>query len=1487
MTFLRLFLLCSLLPLPVGGAETVSLPPHTFTLPDGYELKRVAIPPLVERPVHMSFDESGVLYVTDSSGNTDKAPAQLKNPNHRIMRVVDRDGDGVFDDSTVFAERVPFPEGILVHEGAIYVGAPPHIWKFRDTNGDHVADERTIWFDGGSIGGCGNDMHGPYLGPDGFFYWCKGEFQRQSHVLSNGRVLNSSAAHIYRAKPDGSQLEVVITGGMNNPVGMAFSESGERFLSGTFFDLSKPGRRDGILHAIYGGIYGRKNDGVLAEHPRTGPLLPILTQMGPSASSGIVMPRNAALGLQGDLLCADFNLRRLSRHRLTPSGSSYRAETSTFLESDQTDFHPTDVIEDADGSLLVADTGSWYLICCPTSKVAKPHVLGAIYRLQRKQGQVPKDPRGLELDWSNPEIAWLSDKRPFVVQRAIAALAAEKNIGGLLGAPARMPALWTLHRIPGAEARKAVRSFLGDEQAEVRAAAIHSIGLWRDRGAVQDLLPLLKRGGHHQQRLSAMALGRIGDARAVEPLLESSGGELDPFLKHALIYALFEIGESEGLPVDHPLAKQVGIMHKVARSHPSPHLMPEIELADPVVSDPDQGARRKSRLEELVRILPKGDATRGETLFHQDARAACVTCHVKEDKGQDFGPDLTSIGAIRSERDLLEAIVYPSSSIARYYELVTIQKKDGEAAGLLRRDSLDEIVLSPGPGVEQAIPIRDIKGAKYSNVSLMPPGLDERLTPTEIADLVAYLKEARGPTVGSIDQAIPSHTAIELPGLHAYAQKSIAAGESIDFRVSSGVPYKLSVVRLGSDPENRDDDPVLKTFNVQNPQSQPIHPGSYLHIDKGLPHDRRISQLTLEAWIRPFTMNGWQGIITQHDYPDHGGIGLFISQGRLVFITGTGGEFAQGAMHQTAPGVLKSGWQHVAATWDGKKKRIYVDGKVVASFPFVGVVRAGRTALRIGAYGSDGAASSFYNGDLAMCAIHEVALDADQIAKRVKDGGRTPPEGPQLLGSWPFREERGTQVADTSPHGRVGRIINRGTWMIGGPAFDASTVGRHDREYDPTRDEARGHGLRLAADELYNARWDVTHRYRVPVDARSGVYAGRFDFQVNGKPMRYFCTFIVRRPETRSKAPVLVLVSSNTWLAYNSAPFPVNHGPGFMNVSTNGLGNSHAGAPAYSFYRDHRNGQPAYKVGLKVPWPAAGPNKTYLGHSYSHLLRGERFLHLWLEKHGYDYDVITDRDLDRNPEILVGYQAVFLNGHSEYWSAPAYEGLDKYLKAGGAALVLSGNTMFWRVSFDESDEVMECRKFGTQIGGRRQAKVGELYHSHDFKRGSLMRFCGYPAWSVIGLTCSGWSGSNFKPYRADLPDHFLFQKPHKIEIKKGDAFGFVTDKLGAVGHEYDVRLSTLLAATPNPAVKGLVEPEGIVTLASSHDKRAILDFNAGGHKARAGKDTTIAEMIYWERPQGGRVFHAGSIATAWGMYHDEPLSKLVQNVLHHFGVKQK
>ena len=90
------------------------------------------------------------------------------------------------------------------------------------------------------------------------------------------------------------------------------------------------------------------------------------------------------------------------------------------------------------------------------------------------------------------------------------------------------------------------------------------------------------------------------------------------------------------------------------------------------------------------------------------------------------------------------------------------------------------------------------------------------LKPQEIADLV-YLTTEKVSTdqlsKGSEKKdntSTPPHISVDLPGLHAYSQKSVSAGDEIGFRVSSKVPYKMSIVRLGKDPENRDNDPVLK-----------------------------------------------------------------------------------------------------------------------------------------------------------------------------------------------------------------------------------------------------------------------------------------------------------------------------------------------------------------------------------------------------------------------------------------------------------------------------------------------------------------------------------------------------------------------------------------------------------------------------------------------------------------------------------------------------
>ena len=146
----------------------------------------------------------------------------------RVLSAGDTDGDGRFDTKIVFADRMMFPEGVLWHDGSVYVAAPPSIWKLTDTDSDGVADEREEWFQGKTLTGCANDLHGPYLGPDGWIYWCKGAFAKQIYQREGRPPFETRAAHIFRRHPDGGEVEAVMTGGMDNPVEVIFTPGGER-----------------------------------------------------------------------------------------------------------------------------------------------------------------------------------------------------------------------------------------------------------------------------------------------------------------------------------------------------------------------------------------------------------------------------------------------------------------------------------------------------------------------------------------------------------------------------------------------------------------------------------------------------------------------------------------------------------------------------------------------------------------------------------------------------------------------------------------------------------------------------------------------------------------------------------------------------------------------------------------------------------------------------------------------------------------------------------------------------------------------------------------------------------------------------------------------------------------------------------------------------------------------------------------------------------
>jgi putative membrane-bound dehydrogenase-like protein len=725
---------------------------HTFTLPDGLTVELAAGPPLVDRPITMAFGDFGELYVADSSGSNDKVEKQLADKPHRIVRLVDTDGDGKFDKRTVFADKMMLPEGTLWLDGSLYVTAPPQIWKLTDTDADGVADKREVWFDGKTLTGCANDLHGPYSGPDGFIYWCKGGFAEQRFKLGDGRDFVSSASHLYRMRPDGTGFEAVITAGMDNPVDVVFTPSGERLLCGTFLQNPANGKRDGIFHAVHGGVWGKEHRS-LKGHPRTGPLMPVMTQLGPAAACGLEMSRLAGWGDEwwGNLFATHFNLRKVTRHILTPDGATFRTTDSDLLASDQTDFHPTDVIEDESGagSLLVADTGGWYKICCPTSQLVKPEVFGAIYRL-RKTGAQPIPPPLSDAAGSSEG----SNLIPLIEEKGVTSRLVELGdravpaLAKAIASPARpfgerLACLWTLTRMPGEAARAAVRSGLAQKKPDLRTAAALSAALWRDKGATDAIIPLLADADLHTRRAAAEALGRIGDKRAVAPLLATDTAG-DRFLEHSVAYALYEIGDTPSL-ADAPAGPGKIAREMLAASlttKPAPAMKPI--PVEPAAPGPDAAtlARQRTRLEELLAASASGDPERGKKLY-LDAKSLCTTCHAMGGVGGTFGPDLTKVGAIRTPRDLLEALTFPSASLVRSYEPMLVKTKTGEALGLIKKDAPDEVVIATGPGADARFPRAEVLSFQPAATSLMPPGYDGIFTPAQLADLVAFLKAAK------------------------------------------------------------------------------------------------------------------------------------------------------------------------------------------------------------------------------------------------------------------------------------------------------------------------------------------------------------------------------------------------------------------------------------------------------------------------------------------------------------------------------------------------------------------------------------------------------------------------------------------------------------------------------------------------------------------------------------------------------------------------
>ncbi|HYT89980.1 MAG TPA: PVC-type heme-binding CxxCH protein [Gemmataceae bacterium] len=559
MNRLTLLVALALLPGVLAGGSVEKTASPRLRVPPGFVIEKIAGEPDIVFPMFATFDDRGRLFVTESSGLDLYLELQKLTRKCRISVLEDPDERGRFRKARVFADKLVFPMGVAWRDGKLYVPDPPDLITLEDLDGDGKADRRTVLL-ADFVGHRDNgSLHGLTFGPDGLLYLTTGDPDGYKLKQPDGSVVHGRSGALLRCRPDGSRAEVLCRG-FENLVEVAFTPRGDIIGTDNWYQVPRDGFRDALIHLVEGGLYPRHRDKG-SPLPITGEPLPAVSLFPAVALSGLTLYRGDAFPaeMRGNLFSAQHNARKVGRHVLVPDGSTFRTLDFDFVTTDDPDFHPSDVLEAPDGSLIVVDTGSWYVHHCPTGQIRKVRAAGGIYRV-RAVGAAPiADPLGLKIDWDRATprqlAALLADRRPVVRDRGQRTLgargaAALDALGSVLadgGVGAKQHALWALVAIPAPTSRPLLLRGLQDAEPDVTATAARVLALQADKSAASALTRLLRAPAPQVRLAAAQALAHCGTRDTLPGLWEALAGQPDRILEHALIHAAHRLADAEAL----------------------------------------------------------------------------------------------------------------------------------------------------------------------------------------------------------------------------------------------------------------------------------------------------------------------------------------------------------------------------------------------------------------------------------------------------------------------------------------------------------------------------------------------------------------------------------------------------------------------------------------------------------------------------------------------------------------------------------------------------------------------------------------------------------------------------------------------------------------------------------------------------------------------------------------------------------------------------
>jgi putative membrane-bound dehydrogenase-like protein len=159
---------------PPSGPLTPREELATFKVPKGFHVELVASEPDVIDPVAMAFDEEGRIFVAEMRGYPNAGVGTGYITSGRIKLLEDKDGTGVYTKSTIWADNLRFPTGVMPWRGGLLVANAPELLYLEDTKGEGKADKRRALYTDFYLANIQQLVNCLQYGYDNWVYGCAG-----------------------------------------------------------------------------------------------------------------------------------------------------------------------------------------------------------------------------------------------------------------------------------------------------------------------------------------------------------------------------------------------------------------------------------------------------------------------------------------------------------------------------------------------------------------------------------------------------------------------------------------------------------------------------------------------------------------------------------------------------------------------------------------------------------------------------------------------------------------------------------------------------------------------------------------------------------------------------------------------------------------------------------------------------------------------------------------------------------------------------------------------------------------------------------------------------------------------------------------------------------------------------------------------------------------------------------------------------------------